>query len=73
MKMSIWELEGEMAGCRQKVVKTRLLVKRLQGRKISVADNEFLSGLLYCHVGHLGTSKALSSINKNEGHSANLK
>lgn len=71
MKMSIWELEGEMAGCRQKVVKTRLLVK--PGRKISVADNEFLSGLLYCHVGHLGTSKALSSINKNEGHSANLK
>lgn len=43
MKMSIWELEEEMAGCRQKVVKTRLLVK--PGRKISVADNEFLNGL----------------------------
>ena len=44
MKMSILELEKEMAGCRKKVVKTRLLAK--PGRKISVAGNKLLSGLL---------------------------
>ena len=64
MKMSTWELEEEMAGCRKKVAKTRLLVK--PGRKISVADNELLNGLLYWHVAHLGTSKALSSTTKSE-------
>ena len=53
-----------MVECREKVAKMGLLVK--PGRRISVAENELLIGLVQYHVGHLGTSEAISSATESE-------